>query len=193
MIFETKIVTLSDGRLIHFDRSGCNNDESGRRKDEFTGRVYTQEAFKELIEKFKRDSEPFQQSGYWELKIQGKQASFYDYGTHLERMRKRAEPYEQFISERTLIAKRYDGVELISPERKQLSADEFDDYWRNLPRNVQMRYRVIKTTIDMANEKDFISQLESGKSIQLFIGPRFQNQQQVMEEPEEDMGMNMEL
>ena len=30
MIFGTKIVNLSDGRVIHFDRSGCNNDDEGR-------------------------------------------------------------------------------------------------------------------------------------------------------------------
>lgn len=40
MIFETKIVKLSDGRIIHFDRSGCNNDDSGRRKDDFSGTIY---------------------------------------------------------------------------------------------------------------------------------------------------------
>ena len=35
IIFETKIVKLSDGRIIHFDRSGCNNDNVGRNKNEF--------------------------------------------------------------------------------------------------------------------------------------------------------------
>lgn len=34
IIFQTKIVKLSDGRILHLDRSGCNNDTEGRRPDD---------------------------------------------------------------------------------------------------------------------------------------------------------------
>ena len=100
MIFETKIVTLSDGRLIHFDRSGCNNDDAGRRQDEFTGKVYTEDEFRKRIESFKNSAKPYKDSTphEWELKIYGRMGTMHDYGTHLERMWKRAEPYDEFIS-----------------------------------------------------------------------------------------------
>ena len=45
IIFQTKIVKLSDGRILHLDRSGCNNDTEGRRPDDWTGKIYTPEAF----------------------------------------------------------------------------------------------------------------------------------------------------
>lgn len=36
IIFQTKIVKLSDGRILHLDRRGCNNDTEGRRPDDWT-------------------------------------------------------------------------------------------------------------------------------------------------------------
>ena len=45
IIFETKIVKLSDGRLLHLDLSGCNNDTSGRSRDDWNGKIYTEDAF----------------------------------------------------------------------------------------------------------------------------------------------------
>ena len=40
IIFETKIVKLSDGRLLHLDLSGCNNDTSGRSRDDWNGKRF---------------------------------------------------------------------------------------------------------------------------------------------------------
>lgn len=40
IIFKTKIVNLSDGRILHLNRSGCNNDTEGRRNDEWNGKIY---------------------------------------------------------------------------------------------------------------------------------------------------------
>ena len=53
IIFQTKIVKLSDGRILHLDRSGCNNDTEGRRPDDWTGKIYTPEAFVTYAENFK--------------------------------------------------------------------------------------------------------------------------------------------
>ena len=71
IIFETKIVKLPDGRIIYFDRSGCNNDTEGRKKDEFHGKIYTESEFVEMANRFKRDSKPYKASEpqNWELKI----------------------------------------------------------------------------------------------------------------------------
>ena len=45
IIFETKIVKITDGRIIHFDLSGCNTDKSCRSRDELSARIYTVEEF----------------------------------------------------------------------------------------------------------------------------------------------------
>ena len=45
IIFKTKIVNLSDGRILHLNRSGCNNYTEGRRNDEWNGKIYTKEEF----------------------------------------------------------------------------------------------------------------------------------------------------
>lgn len=39
IIFQTKIAKLPDGRIIHFDRSGCNNDTAAELKQYFLRRI----------------------------------------------------------------------------------------------------------------------------------------------------------
>ena len=99
IIFATKIVNLSDGRLIHFDRSGCNNDSEGRKPNDWTAKVYTQQEFQNRIESFKRGSKPYKDCSphEWEIKIYGRMATGYDYGVHLERMQKRAINYNDLL------------------------------------------------------------------------------------------------
>ena len=110
IIFKTKIVKLSGGRILHFNRSGCNNDTAGRRPDDWTVEIYTEQAFDKYIETFKRNSKPYKISREFDLKIYGKTASYYDYGAHLERMRKRAKSYKEFIAENQVYIKLYDGI-----------------------------------------------------------------------------------
>ena len=51
IIFQTKIVRLDDNRIIHFDRSGCNNDTAGREKNIFTAQMYTVDSFEKILVK----------------------------------------------------------------------------------------------------------------------------------------------
>ncbi len=91
IVFETKVVRLPDGRVIHFDRSGCNNDNEGRQKDDFRAEIYTEEKFIEKANRFKQNSKPYKAGeGSWDLKIGNRFATYYDYGEHLLRMLKRA-------------------------------------------------------------------------------------------------------
>lgn len=39
IIFKTKIVKLSDGRILHLSLRGCNNDTEGRSSDDWRGKV----------------------------------------------------------------------------------------------------------------------------------------------------------
>ena len=59
IIYETKVVNLPDGRILHLDRSGCNNDTEGREKGLFQGKVYTLEAFEQYIARFE-DGTPYE-------------------------------------------------------------------------------------------------------------------------------------
>ena len=127
IIFQTKIVNLPDGRIIHFSRNGCNNDDCGRDKNgyEFTGKIYNKKDFIQYAENFKVDSAPYKESGNFELKIGSRCASCYDYGEHLLRMMKRAENYSDFIKKHCFRSMYCKGVHIIKPENKWMTLDEF--------------------------------------------------------------------
>ena len=84
IIFQTKIIKLDDGRIIHLSRNGCNNDTAGREKGVYDGKLYTTKEFEDFIKKFDVDSEG------WDLKIGSKYVTYKDYAAHLRRMHKRA-------------------------------------------------------------------------------------------------------
>ena len=97
IIFETKIVNLKDGRILHLDRSGCNNDNAGRSRDEFTGKIYTKEDFIKYAEHFINDD-----TNDYELQIGSKWSTYNNYGNHLLRMLKRAKTWDEYSKERTM-------------------------------------------------------------------------------------------
>ena len=68
IIFETKIVKLSDGRLLHLDLSGCNNDNVGRSRDDWKGKIFTKDDFIQYAENFMTGSKPSKESDGWDLK-----------------------------------------------------------------------------------------------------------------------------
>lgn len=142
IIFGTKIVNLSDGRVLHFFRSGCNNDDVGRKRDEWFAAIYTQQEFKNRIEGFKKSLKPYKEGGFFELKIYGRPASFYDYGNHLERMKKRAKSYKDFISEQRIFVSKYDRV-----DRNRLSA----------------------TRLDLTNENNLVREIENGSLLRIYM------------------------
>lgn len=174
MIFETKIVNLSDGRLIHFDRSGCNNDNEGRRSNEWNAKIYTKQEFRNRIESFKRDSKPYKecQPHEWELKIYGRVATGYDYGMHLERMQKRAMDFKDFIAEKRVAFNLCDEIELLEPEMKLMSYKDFEKYRREQPITEKIRYRIWYKSIDLNNEAEVTQAIESGKPLEIIIEDR---------------------
>ena len=195
MIFETKIVNLSDGRLIHFDRSGCNNDSEGRRQNDWTAKLYTQEEFGERIERFKNGSKPYSESQphEWELKIYGRMATPYDYGAHLERMQRRAWDYKDFVKEFDMKIKRHDEVDLISPEEKTMTFDEFVEYTKKLPVEKQLRYYIVSTKLDLVNEQEIVKEIERGAPLEIYIGDRIPVQSMDENEPEEQEDIRMTM
>lgn len=173
IIFETKIVTLSDGRIIHFDRSGCNNDDAGRSRSEFSGKVYTREQFIEYAERFKKESKPYKESDRFELKIGSRYATAYDYGEHLLRMLNRAERYEEFVRSRGCWADIITGIEVLSPEYKQMTLEEFEKVFYNLLYSgSRLSYRRMREPLDIKDEKAVVTALESGKTMEFYIGKK---------------------
>ena len=75
IVFETKIVKLSDGRIIHFNRQGCNNDDAGRKKDDFTAKIYTEKEFVSNAEKYIKENRPYKETRLWQTSFKNVKTS----------------------------------------------------------------------------------------------------------------------
>ena len=173
IVFETKIVRLSDGRIIHFDRSGCNNDNCGRHKDEFSAKIYTEEDFVKKAEAFKKNSKPYSESDTMELKIGSRYATMYDYGEHLLRMLKRAKSYFDFVNSYYFVITHLTGVELLKPEHKIMSVKEFDnEFYKLLYNENGFTYARLFEYPDIRDERNLIRLIEKGETLSFEIRKR---------------------
>ncbi|MBQ3543497.1 MAG: hypothetical protein IJA34_00670 [Lachnospiraceae bacterium] len=170
IIFETKIVKLSDGRLIHFDRSGCNNDNAGRKKDDFSARIYTEEEFIKKAKKMKENNKPYKESGEFELKIGSRYATSFDYGEHLLRMLKRAKPYADFIKSIYFRIEHLTGIQLHRPEEKFMTVEEFDkEFYNLLYSGGGMSYTRLIEYPDISDEENLVKLIENKAALQFEI------------------------
>jgi len=169
IIFETKIIKLSDGRLLHLDLSGCNNDNSGRSRDDWNGKIYTKDDFIEYAEKFMKDSRPFKESNEFDLKIRSKCSTWYDYGKHLLRMMKRAVTLEELrYSGKYVSFNRVDGATVYENEKEiEMTMEEFDSYYYKKLYNGGIRYRINYTLLE--TEEDIVNALDSRKPVRIYI------------------------
>lgn len=168
IIFQTKIAKLKDGRIIHFDRSGCNNDNAGRNKGNFSGKVYTIEEFIAYAEAFKKDSIPYKESGEFDMKIVSRPASFYDYGEHLLRMLKRSKTLDEIMRSKCFRASYCKAIEIVEPAREVIKPENFLNRIYNLEGNTSsIRYRRIME--HLLTEKEIVQSLENGKEVEFFI------------------------
>ncbi len=168
IIFETKIVKLPDGKIIHFSRQGCNNDNCGRKKDEFRAELYSSEQdFIKFAENFRGD-EP--KLGF-ELKIGSKYTSYNDYYKHLIRMLKRGKTLEQFTEAFKIKGRYCDTIEVYSPERVTLSADEFGKRFYKYLRN-GLSYRRNDIILHSAEMDKIIDRLAKQQPIEFEIVKR---------------------
>lgn len=166
IIFETKIVKLSDGRLIHFNLSGCNNDTEGRRRSDWTATLYTKEEFEKKAKSFMKDSKPYKESDGFTMKIGSRYCTEYDYGSHLLRMEKRAITWDELCQKKYVSVYRVDGVTVYDTNgtASYMAADEFSK-WINSYYNAQ--YEILRTPI--STEKEIIEALENNKKILIYI------------------------
>lgn len=170
IIFETKIVKLSDGRVIHFDRSGCNNDNAGRRKDDFTAKIYTVDEFVQKAENYKENSKPYKDAESMDLKIGSRYATMYDYGEHLLRMLKRAKPYTEFIKSLCFYVNHLTGIQLHKPEERFMTVAEFDkEFYKLLYSGSGLTYTRLMDYPDIKDEENLVSLIESGEALSFEI------------------------
>ena len=169
IIFKTKFVNFSDGRIMHLSLQGCNNDAEGRNNDDWQANIYTKTEFMMWAEHFKRDSEPYKKSGAFELKIGSRICSLYDYGTHLLRMYKKAVSFEDFKRNNYVTFHRLDGVTVYEGiTENQMTMQEFNDYASKHLRLGGMHYRLNYTRLDTENE--VIAALDNGSRLRIYIG-----------------------
>ena len=168
IIFETKIVKLSDGRLLHLDLSGCNNDTSGRSRDDWNGKIYTRDAFIKYAEKFMEDSKPAKESGGFDLKIGSRYCTMYDYGKHLLRMMKRAVTLDELHYGKYVSFNRIDGATVFEDGKEiEMTMEEFDSYFYEKLYNGGIRYRINYTFLE--NENDIIEAYDNGNAVRIYI------------------------
>lgn len=175
IIFETKIVKLSDGRIIHFDLSGCNNDTCGRSRDDFSAKIYTVDEFIAKAERFKSGSEPYKTGDCWNMKIGSRYCSMYDYGEHLLRMLKRAEDYAEFIKHRNFEVCKLTGVSFYNPKTEQyedMTFDEFDKYLDTV-KPTSYQYGINKEYIPIQNEAEIAYMIDNNIPMDIYIGKKW--------------------
>ena len=170
IIFETYIVKLPDGRIIHFDRSGCNNDNVGRKQNEFTGKIYNVDDFIKYAEKFKVGSKPKKEADYFDMRIGNRYVTFYDYGKYLLRKLKRAENLDDFLNNTIFNASYCKAIELLNPEHKDLTLEEFNDLYYHSPNGVCISWRRIMEHPNTTDE--IIRCIEDGKPMEFYIKRR---------------------
>ncbi len=168
IIFETKIVKMPDGKIIHFDRSGCNNDDAGRNKDEFTAKIYENEqAFIAYAENFKQSYD----AGF-ELKIGSREASYNDYYEHLIRMLRRGKSLEDFGKSYNFYGWYCDTVDVYEPKRVTMTADEFSEKFYELLHSGKLRYRQNKVRLGINEMDKIVNRLENNEPICFMIKSR---------------------
>ena len=162
MVYQTAFIKLSDGRLLHLDRSGCNNDDAGRVKDVYTPEIITRENLEKRAAKFCKGSIPYKDGGPFDLKIMGREASMYDYGAHLLRMADRAVPYETFIELCNVRITKFDGIHVIKPVNQIIPPDEVDKvFYKYLYGNEPFSYKRLESTVDAYDEAAVIAATEN--------------------------------
>lgn len=170
IIFETKVVKLKDGRLLHLSLSGCNNDTEGRSRDEFVGTIYSKEDFIKYAKGFMEGSKPMRESDGFDLKIGSRYCTMYDYGKHLLRMMERAATWEELNFGRYVYAMRHDGVNVfMDGKTKTMSSEEFDKFYlEHIYDDKKIRYAVLRTKL--TSEEEIVKALDEDKPMAFYVG-----------------------
>lgn len=86
IVFQDKYIDLGDGQYLYLERSGCNNDTEGRKKDIYTAALLPETEVIHIIDGYLEANE----DDDWVMKIGSRQVNLHQYGKHLKTMFKRA-------------------------------------------------------------------------------------------------------
>ena len=169
IIFETKIIKLKDGRLLHLSLSGCNNDNLGRSRDDWRGKIYTKDAFIKYANDFMKDSKPSKECNGFDLKIRSKYSTYYDYGKHLLRMMKKAVTLEELRQSGKYVSfSRIDGATVYEGEKEtEMSMEEFDNYFYKKLYDGGLKYRINYTLLQ--TEEEIVKSFDEGYNNRIYI------------------------
>lgn len=169
IIFGTKVVNLSDGRLLHLELSGCNNDDNGRKNDDWQGEILTKEAYIKKAEDFMEGSLPMKEADGWDLKIGSRYATYFDYGKHLLRMMNKAVSFDELMHSGKYVSfNSVNGVDVeIDGKIKTMSQMEFYAYVQKQMYNGGCTYRINSTLL--TTEQEVISAFDKGDTVRIFM------------------------
>lgn len=172
IIFETKVVHLPDGRLMHLSREGCNNDDEGRKRSDFRAKMYTRSEWHNFVDRFLNDPATIEEAF---VKIGSRYCTMKQYGEHLERMEKRDLDWNKLCKNRVAYAVVLDGIRFFdrgnytdySPE------DAEKLIWRKLKEEGSCSYcRLTHTVNDI---KEIVKELDSGSKMTFTVGKEFRH------------------
>ncbi len=167
IIRETKICRLADGRIIHFSLDGCNNDDAGRDRHDFRGKIYSAEEWEKEISRWENS-----EGNNWSLKIGSKYSTWHDYGKHLRTMTKRAMSMGELLADRHLYGRVYDGItyfpESGEPVNYPPGKEETDIVYGIWYGKVKGFYRGRHHIVD--TEEDIVNALEKKLPVNFYIG-----------------------
>ena len=125
IVFKTVVVENND-KIYHFFRSGCNNDDAGRKDEDFTVKVYKNKelALNDIEKRFKGCYEE-------DLKLNGKFVNYDYYYKYLKKKIEKPLSFEKFkkdyyysLSLLESITCKNNGI--------NYTANEFNKIWRDL-------------------------------------------------------------
>jgi len=173
IIFETKIVNLPDGRLLHLSLSGCNNDNEGRDRHEFHGKIYSKEEWNAYIKSFLNDNEDTYEG--FDLKIGNRYCRWKDYAKHLSTMQKRAMTWEELKELHSCYALTYDGIIVYlkdGSEKFYAAGSEATEAF-NLMQNKAILYTSYRRVRrDLHDINSIVKELEEQTHMEFFVSRR---------------------
>lgn len=162
IIFDTHVIKATDGGYIEISRTGCNNDDEGRRPDEYHGTYYTAEELNSRIAKYQADTET-----HWMLRIGTRYATMKQYGDYLKRKAGKAQTWNEFIEENHFFGKQLKAIQN-TDTRKQYTPADFN----TLPYSEKIygAFRPITQIIYNYSEAETI--IKSGAPIEFYVKKR---------------------
>lgn len=140
IIFEDKIIKLDNGMLLQVERFGCNNDDSGRTKDDFTGKLWKYEDYIEEATKHINNKDTYSDF-YCCIGNKNRPKTEAEYGMHLLYILKRAKTYDDFIKKNRLYAHVMRGWYVTKDnETKYYPVNEIENIWYKLEVPYSIRY-----------------------------------------------------